>query len=67
MLASDPFSHNLCMLSLGQGSCVYWEGVDGCSWDMVCMMSVVLDCVSDRCGIQCVLHDPHTLQPLLIQ
>ena len=54
------------MLSLEQGSCVYREGVDGCSWGMVCMMSAALDHMSGGCGIQCLLHDLHTLQPLLI-
>ena len=55
------------MLSLKQGSCVYQEGVDGCSWGTVCMTSAALDHVSGRCGIQSVLHVPHTLQPHLIQ
>ena len=54
------------MLSLKQGSCVYWEGVDGCSWGMVCMTSMALDCVPGKCGIQHVLHDPLTWQLLLI-
>ena len=62
-----PFPHNLYMLSLKQGSCVYWEGVDGFSWGTVHMMSVALDYVPVRCGIQHVPHDPHILQPLLIQ
>ena len=62
-----PFFHNLCILSLEQGSCVYWEGVDRCSWGMVHMTSAALDHVPGRCGIQCVLHCLHTLQPHLIQ
>ena len=61
------FPTTLYMLSLGQGSCVYWEGVDRCSWGMVNMMSAALDHVPGGCGIQHVPHDPHTLQPLLIQ
>ena len=64
---SDPFSHNLYMLSLGQGSCVYCKGVDRCSWDTVCMTSVALDSVPGGCGIHSVPHDPHTSQLLLIQ
>ena len=39
LLASDPLSHNLYMLSVEQGSFVYWKGVDGCSYGMVHMMS----------------------------
>ena len=37
--ASCPFPHKLCMLSLEQDSCFYQEGVDRCSWGMVCRMS----------------------------
>ena len=55
-------SHNLCMPSHGQGSCVYWEGVDGCSWGTVHRMS--MDHVSGRHGVQCVPHVLHTLQLL---
>ena len=56
------FPDNLCMLSLKQGSCVYWEGVDRCSWGTVHMMSAAWNCVSGRCDIQHVPHDLHTLQ-----
>ena len=53
------------MPSHGQGSCFYWEGVDGCSWGTVCRMSVAWDHVSGRHGVQHVPHVPHTLQLLL--
>ena len=59
------FFDNLCIPSHGQGSCVYWEGVGGCSWGMMCRMSAAWDCVSGRHGIQHVPHVPHTLQLLL--
>ena len=55
------------MPSFRQGSCVYWEVVDGCSWGMMCRMSAALDHVSGGCGIHHVPHDLQTLQPLLIQ
>ena len=62
-----PFPHNLCMPSLKHGSCVYWEGGDGCSWGMVHRMSAAWGHVPGGCGVQHIQHDLHTLQPLLIE
>ena len=59
------FFHNLCMPSHGQGSCFYQDGVDGCSWGMVCRMSVAWDHVSGGCGVWCIPHVLHTFQLLL--
>ena len=41
------------------------EGVDGCSWGMVCRKSAAWDHVSGGHGIQHAPHVLYTLQPLL--
>ena len=61
-----PFSPQPLHVESQAGQLCLLGGVGRCSWGTVYMTSVALDHVPGRCGIQCVLHDLHTFQPLLI-